>query len=92
MHKASVKYLLKILFWLSLPALGIAIAVSWKWATQSSLFTGQYGSEIAWACAGAFVIATIIGLQRYIIWAERRRIKRLLGSSIRRSTVNQPDD
>ena len=92
MHNVSIKHLLKMLFWLALPALGIAIAVGWKWATQSSLFKGQYGSEIALACAGAFFIAAIIGLQRYIIWAERRRIKRLLGSSVRRSTVHQPDN
>ncbi|RMA77667.1 hypothetical protein [Umboniibacter marinipuniceus] len=92
MDNAAVTHFLRIIFWLGLPALGIAIAVAWNWATQSSLFKGQYGNEIAFACAAALLTLAVIALQRYILWAERRRLKRLLGASLRRSPIHQPDD
>ena len=83
---------IKVILWLLLPVVGIVIAIAWQWATEASLFKGKYGDELALASAAAFIVAAIIGLQRYIIWAERQRLKRLLKTSIRRSAVDQPND
>jgi len=84
MIKKALKTILLIALSLSI---GVGLAFLMNWAKDAAIYRGEHAILAIGATLLVGGTAVVFSIQKYIIWNERRKLKKLLSGAIRKRSA-----
>jgi hypothetical protein len=67
------------------PLAGFLLGLGYDWVSSVRYFNGKYALELRVVLALITIALVVVGLQKWIIYNERRKIQKILKSSLRKA-------
>jgi len=88
-----IKKILSTILLISMSLLiGIGLAFLMNWAKNAPIYRGEHAILAIGATLLVGGTAVVFSVQKYILWNERRKLKKLLSGAIRKQSTEQPSD
>lgn len=73
------------------PLAGFLLGLGYDWVSSARYFNGKYALELRVVLALVSIALVVVGLQKWIIYNERRKIQKILKSSLRKPRLEPVD-